>query len=131
MANIPLPNNTQSLFRIDGQDATGTVRATSGTMTVSDVVHCYVAKVAGQANQYVIVSRNNSLPAGGSTTVTVTENAVDDRGNALPPLVQTFDLSGPPLPPPATHLVLSEGPINIDQSGGPKAADPGSATIAL
>ncbi len=103
----------------------------TGSATVDDFAKAYFAKVSGTPDQYMFVSRGGTTIAAGATvTVNVTVNSMDDTGAALPPFVIPFAVSGPPLPPPATHVVISEGPFGADK-GSTTPADPGSATISL
>ncbi len=128
-----VPNNTCSIFRLAGKDDTETSRVITGAVTIDDVTHCYVAKmppVVG-GDQYILVGRDSSLAAGATADVNITVNAKDDRGVDIMPLVVAFTLAGPPLPPAATHVVVSEGPFGRDKIGFTPPADPGSGTIAL
>jgi hypothetical protein len=127
-----IPVGQVALFRILPEDDTGTPRAASGTLSISDPTLAYVAKMPGQANQYVVVSRANASPAAGTIApVNVTVATQDDTGAALPALVIAFQIAGPPLPPAATHVVVSEGPTVRDLIGFTPPNDPGSDTIPL
>ncbi len=68
--------------------------------------------------------------AGTLVPVDVTVNAIDVRGMPLAPQVFNFQIQGPPLPPAATHVVISEGPFVVDGSYY-APPDPGSDTISL
>ena len=78
---------------------------------------------------YVVVK---TPPAPGATkAVNLTIAANDAYGAALPPVVIGFDVVGPALPPPATHIQM---PINFTTTSGALYAppvDPGSAVVTL
>ncbi len=122
--------NGAAIFRINGTDASGTYRVITGTMTTSDAVRSYVAKVTGETNKYVLKARVGATAAGTTAPVNVTVNAVDDRGTSLAPQVFNFEIQGPALPPPATNVIISEGPFVVDSMFVPPP-DPGSGTIPL
>jgi len=127
--NTIAPNGS-ALFRIAGKDDSDTYRAITGTISTSDTVHSYIAKVVGTDDRYCLKSRPDSIAAGATVSVDVTVNALDAQGGVLPPFVINFQLQGPPPPPNATHVVMYEGPFGVD--GGYSApADPGSGTISL
>lgn len=121
-------NGAVALFRIAGKDDSQQYRAITGSISTDDYTHSFVAKVPGQADQFALKSKLNTVPAGTMAPVNVTVNALDDRGNALPAQVFNFQISGPPLPPPATHVVMYEGPFPSDTT---TAVDPGSASTSL
>ncbi len=122
--------NGAAIFRINGTDASGTYRVITGTMTTSDSVRSYVAKITGETNKFVLKARVGATAAGTTAPVDVTVNAVDDRGIPLAPRVFNFEIQGPALPPPATNVIISEGPFVVDSMFVPPP-DPGSGTIPL
>ncbi len=119
-----------AVFRIAGKDATEQTRAITGTIGVSDYAIAYIAKVVPTADQFCIKARPGAVPAGVMAPVDVVVNASDDRGTPLPPQVFNFQIQGPALPPPATHVIISEGPFGVDSSYS-APPDPGSGTIGL
>lgn len=135
MNTTQIPVGQVALFRLLPEDDAGTVRVASGNLTLSDTVLAYVVRMppqGGQAQQYCLVSRVGvAPPAGTMAQLTVTANTQDDTGASLPPLVIPFQIPGPPLPPPATHIVVSEGPIVRDLIGFTPPPDPGSPSIPL
>jgi len=125
-----LNNGAGAVFRIAGKDDTEQYRAITGVISTSNPAVAYIAKVpSGQPDQFCIKSRPGSVAAGAMVPFVVTVNAIDDRGTALPPQVYNFQVQGPPLPPPATHVVMYEGPFDVDSSY--VIADPGTGTINL
>ncbi len=131
MTPISVPSNGTSIFRLAGKDDSEQTRDITGSATIDDFAKAYFAKVAGTGNQYMFVSRGGTTVAAGTTAaVNVTVNALDDLGNPVTPFVIPFAIIGPALPPPATHVVISEGPFGADK-GSTTPADPGSATISL
>lgn len=119
-----------AIFRINGTDDPGTYRAITGTISTNDFVRSYISKVPAELNKFVLKARPGATAAGTTVPVNVTVNAVDDRGNALAPQVFNFEIQGPALPPPATHVIISEGPFTVDSTYVPPP-DPGSDTISL
>lgn len=120
-----------ALFRLDARDDSEQSRTVTGTVSTDDIGRTYVAKVPSTGNQYCLKIRPTAVvPAGGTMPVNVTVSAVDDRGVSLSPQVFPFVIQGPPLPPAATHVVISEGPFIVDGSYV-APADPGSGTISL
>jgi hypothetical protein len=127
-----IPVGQVALFRLLPEDDNGTTRAASGTLSISDPTLAYVAKMPGQANQYIVVSRVGIAPPVGTVApVNVTVATQSDTGVELPPVVIPFQIPGPPLPPPATHIVVSEGPTVRDLIGFTPPPDPGSSSIPL
>lgn len=128
MPTTTVPPGYENSFRIDGKDDDSNVRAITGTAVISNTTASYLAKVPGTTNQYCFVARAGTvIPAGSSIDVNVVVTASDDRGNALPPVTIPFSIPGPPLPPPATHVVVSAS--STTQNTPP--ADPGTDTISL
>ncbi len=124
-----IAENSAALFRIAGKDATEQDRVITGSISTSDTTRSFIGKVASQTNQYYLKSRLGTTAPGTFAPVDVTVNAIDTAGNPLAPQVFNFQIQGPALPPPATHVVISEGPITVD--GSYPTTDPGSATIPL
>ncbi len=133
MDPIQVATNTTSIFRLAGKDDSEQTRVITGTATVDNFALAYFGKVAGvgNENQYMFVSRGGTtVPAGTTAAVNVTINALDDLGNPVTPFVIPFAIIGPALPPPATHVIISEGPFGAGK-GSTTPPDPGSATITL
>ncbi len=134
MDTIVVPNDQIALFNMTALDAVGVERAATGTLTTSNPGVAYIAKmpptIPPSPSQYCCVSRAGAVAAGTSVDLTVTVNATNDRGVALPAFIVPFSVSGPPLPPPATHLSIS-GVLVRSKVGFDVPVDPGSDTIAL
>jgi hypothetical protein len=102
------------------------------TATIDNYAAAFVAKISpsgAPANYgyYNLVPKN--VPAGSTITVTVTLTATNASGAPLPPVTQSYDLIGPPLPPQDTTVVLS--PANISTQFATASSDPGTATATL
>lgn len=130
MSLIQVPPDNIAVFRVAGIDAGGIARAITGTATIDSYTAAYLAKNAG--GQLMLITRPAAIPApGASVPAVVTIQANDAQGNPLPPLALNFQLNGPPPPPNADHLVISEGPIVRDKLGVTIPPDPGAASIPL
>ena len=129
MPNTQVPPNDVVVFNIWAYDDQPTYRGATGTLTISDTAHAYVAQTSS-AGQYMLVTKPDAVPGQGTfVTVSVTASGFALNGNALPDLVQTFDLTGPVVPP-ATHFTAANVIVR-DKVGLTPPADPGSGTIAL
>jgi hypothetical protein len=129
MANTQVPPNYVVVFNIWAYDDQPTYRGGTGTLAISDTAHAYVAATS-TAGQYMLVTKPSAIPGAGTfVSVNVTAAGFALNGNALPDLVQTFDLLGPVIPP-ATHFVVGN-PTVRDKVGLTPPVDPGSATIPL
>src|SRR5581483_10924355 len=85
------------------------------TATIDNPTAAYVA--AGSAPGEFLVVPKLVPPAGQSVTVNVTLNGVNLAGNPITPLTLDFELDGPPLPPPATHVTV--GGVGIPTGPAP------------
>lgn len=128
---MPVPSATISNVEdsvkivVIGADDSEVPRAVAGTVSVSPVAAGYIAK-AGPGEFYYKAYALPTTP-GVNIPVTVTFSCVDAASNPLPPLVANVILAGPPLPPNATHLNITEGPTT---GRYPVLADPLSGTIS-
>lgn len=129
MSPIVVPPNCMAhIDKPTLQDASGTPRAGALTVTLSDTTVAYIALDGGKVK---IVTRPTAIPAEGAmATANLTFSGTAANGGALPDLVFSVQLFGPPAPPLATQIV--PGPITItDKIGQTIPADPGTGTIAL
>lgn len=129
-AHITVPPGMIAVFSLQAQDDAGTARAVTGaTVTVDDTVYAYAAQAP--ASGAIIFYAKGTPPAGTTKTVTLTVNATNDRGDPVTPMVMLFDIPGPALPPPATHVAIKDA-INVrDTIGVNMPADPHAATVAV
>lgn len=95
------------------------------TAQIDNTTVSQVAAGAGVAE--FVLSKKGEPAAGASVTVNVTCAGVNLRGDAITPLVLDFELQGPPLPPPATHLIV----VGASLSSEPAPTDPGTDTVTL
>lgn len=100
--------------------------------SIDNYAVAFVAKISpsgAPANYgyYNLVPKN--VPPGTTVTVTVTLTGTNATGAALPPVTQSYDLIGPPLPPQDTTLTLS--PANISTQFAASSVDPGTASATL
>lgn len=123
-ATITNPDDSVRVVLV-GADGSEIQRTVTGTVTVSNYAAAYVAK-SGTA--YFVKPNASVFPIapGSSMVVTASFNCLDAAGTPLPPAVVDVILQGPPLPPVATHLNITEGPTT---GRFPVLSDPGSATI--
>src|SRR6187431_3112919 len=131
-----MPNPTATINNPDdsvrmvvvGADATETPRLVNGTVTTSNYSAGYVAKAG--PGEFYFKPNNGVFPTipGSSMLVNVTFNCFNASGTAIPPQVVDVILAGPPLPPNATHLNFTEGPVTGRFS---VPADPLTATISF
>ena len=137
MSNITIPYNktgylangnpSREVTTVSVLTASNAPGTYTGSISTDDNVFSYIAKDASSGRIYLVVK--HLPPAGQTVTVNVTINASDVNGNALPPVVQAFDIVGPPPPPPVTHIAAPVWTLVNDFTAFP--ADPGVSTIAL
>jgi hypothetical protein len=128
-SHTSIPPGNVAFFKVQAQDDGGTSRAaTAATVTLDRTDAGYIAPT-GEPGKLVFVSK--PVPAGTVTTVTATITAKNDRGADLPAYVMLFDVQGPPLPPAATHIAVTEGPFVRDTIGISVPPDPGTASVSF
>lgn len=121
---FPIPYGQVATFRLDARDDNETSRPAHGSITVDNPAIAYMAIASN--GTYCLVPRG-TLAAGATAPVSVLVDAINDRSEPLPGLTIPFQVEGPPLPPAATHLVISEGPTaRSTDIGFPLPADPGA-----
>ena len=81
-------------------------------------------------NQTIFFVPKVGAPQGGSITFNVTMGATDVNGTALPPLVQTIVLMGPPAPPLAVVLAQNAA-VTVANTSPFWPGDPGKATVSF
>lgn len=129
MSQLIIPPGQFAQFSVVGLDSSGNPETVSGSASIDNYPAAFVAPYPAGSTRYALVPK--ATPAvGQSTTVNVTFNAKDASGNALPPLVVTAVIQGPPAPPLAVSLA-EQNPVVVSPAGQPAVTDPGSATITF
>ena len=123
---IPTGNAAQ-IPGIVGDDTLGNAETLGSlTATIDDTSAAYIAAIN---NNGLWIVDKQTLAAGATKTVNVTLAGTDVKGNPLTGVIQPFGLSGPPLPPLATHIV--SGAITTQSKLGLVIPDPGTPTVKL
>lgn len=131
--NVQIPAGKLAQMTVFAKDASGNALPFGSlTATIDNAAVAYVA-VQGIApdhsNALLDIVPKAPLPAPGTAvTVTVTCSGTSQIGNPLPPLVQSFDIQGPPPPPQATAITDT---TSVRDTLFTFPVDPGTATITV
>lgn len=127
--NTVVPDGNVAIITYAGADDADNPKPLSAlSVTIDSYSDAYVAAIEG-TNQVMLVQKV-SQPEGQTKTVNLSFNGVSQDGTHLPPNVVPFDLSGPPAPPQATQVLISQIVVR-DTIGITVPPDPGNATVQL
>ena len=125
---VSLQNGNWASVAVNAVDSGSNPQAIHGAVTIDDYskAYCY-----GNAGGFGIVPKL-AAPQGGSYQVTATFQAFSQDGTALDPVTLTATVSGPPVTPQATALLLGSPVVqpSIDTLHG-TPDDPGGAQVTF